>query len=150
MEHILQSHIPTTKRTTKYDYNTPSEGACGEFKYERNYTTTSLCAFKACTATNLTDFSYEMFCKICRSVQTYSESWLKGWSPAKQEIAQIPCSLGCPGHEGDRVNRVQNNTVQTCSVLFYANYSSDSDFCERKVRGRKVKKTQWPYNTLHI
>jgi hypothetical protein len=34
--------------------------SCAEFKYERSYTTTSPCAFKAYTATILTDFSYEM------------------------------------------------------------------------------------------
>jgi hypothetical protein len=88
MGHIVQSHIPTTQRTPKYDHNAPSEGACGsslaytlrpvKFKYEWSYTTSSPCAFKACTTTNLTDFSYELFMQICRFIQTYSESWLKG------------------------------------------------------------------------
>jgi hypothetical protein len=106
------SNTPKTQRTPKYDYNTPSKGACGcslayilrrvKFKYECSYTTTSPCAFKARTATNLTDFSYEMFMQICRFIQTYPESWLKDWSPARHEITQTPSSLRCHGHEGER------------------------------------------------
>ena len=153
---------PHNAEDSKNDYHTPSEGACGcslacilrrvNFKYEWSYTTTSPCAFKVCTATNLTDFSYEMFMQICRFIQTYSERWLKGWSPARQEITHTPCSLRCHGHEG-RGNLV-HNTIQTCSVLFYDNYTSGSDFCEPKVRGRQVK-THWPiihytYNSAHF
>jgi hypothetical protein len=80
--HFLISHPHNAE-----DYNTPSEGACGcslayilrpvKFKYEWSYTTTSPCAFKACTATNLTDFSYEMFMQICWFIQTYSRELAK-------------------------------------------------------------------------